>query len=91
MVKWLAVISVALATAAWGTVAALAPDARRRPTLTVEEAAEVVGISRGAAYQAARTGEIPTLRIGRRILVPTARLLDLLGIGADADDPRPAA
>lgn len=91
MVKCLAVMSMGLVAAGLGMVASVAPDARRRPTLTVEEAAELVGISRGAAYQAARTGEIPTLRIGRRILVPTARLLDLLGIGDDADDPRPAA
>lgn len=43
--------------------------------LTVDEAARLLRISRGLAFEAARRGEIPTIRIGRRILVPTAALL----------------
>jgi excisionase family DNA binding protein len=39
-------------------------------TMKVEEAGKELGISRNAAYAAARTGEIPTIRIGRRLLVP---------------------
>jgi excisionase family DNA binding protein len=50
------------------------------PTLTVEEAARLLGVSRGVGYEAARTGELPTIRLGRRIVVPTAKLLALLGI-----------
>ena len=45
-----------------------------RLTYTVEEAARLIGISRNSAYEAARRGEIPTIRIGRRILVPRSRL-----------------
>jgi len=41
-----------------------------RATLTVEEAAAILGISRGTAYEACRSGEIPSLRFGRRIVVP---------------------
>lgn len=41
-----------------------------RRTLTVEQAAAVLGVSRSAAYRAATVGEIPTIRIGRRVLVP---------------------
>lgn len=52
------------------------------PTITVEQAGEVLGISRRSAYRAATTGELPTIRLGRRLLVPTARLLDLLGLPA---------
>lgn len=52
-------------------------------TLTVEEAAAVLRISRGAAYQAARTGELPTVRLGRTLRVPRARLLELLGEAAE--------
>ena len=48
-------------------------------TLTVEETAELLGVSRGLAYEAARRGEIPTIRLGRRLLVPRARLLELVG------------
>ena len=49
-------------------------------TLTVEQAGRMLGISRGAAYRAAACGQIPTIRVGRRLLVPTARLHQLLGI-----------
>lgn len=41
-------------------------------TLTVEAAAEQLGISRGLAYELARRGEIPVLRLGRRLVVPRA-------------------
>jgi excisionase family DNA binding protein len=47
--------------------------------LTVEQAAQLLGISRGLAYEAARRGELPTIRIGRRLLVPRARLLQMVG------------
>lgn len=49
-------------------------------TLTVEEAGRLLGVSRGAAYRAAACGQIPTIRVGRRLLVPTARLHQLLGL-----------
>jgi excisionase family DNA binding protein len=44
-----------------------------RLTITGEEAAARLGISRGLAYELVRRGDIPTLRLGRRIVVPTAR------------------
>lgn len=53
-----------------------------RQTLTVEEAARVLGISRSSAYEAARRGELPIVRIGRRYVVPRValeRLLDQAG------------
>ena len=52
----------------------------KKRTYTVPEAAEALGIGRNAAYEAARTGQLPTIRIGKRILVPVValeRLLDL--------------
>ena len=55
------------------------PDPRVEATLTVERAGSILGISRGGAYEAARRGELPVLRIGRRMVVPTASLLALLG------------
>ena len=48
-------------------------------TMTIPEAARLLGISRSAAYRAVARGEIPTIRIGRRLLVPTAKLYRLLG------------
>jgi excisionase family DNA binding protein len=52
--------------------------AENRMVLDVPEAAEILNISRAAAYAAARSGDIPTVRIGGRILVPRAALMRLL-------------
>lgn len=52
---------------------------RVRPTVTVEEAADLIGLSRTGAYAAVRNGQLPSIRVGRRIVVPTARLLRMLG------------
>lgn len=49
-----------------------------KATMSVEEAAEVLGISRGSAYQAVRMGEIPCIKIGKRILVPRIALDKML-------------
>jgi excisionase family DNA binding protein len=47
-------------------------------TYTVDQAAKILGISRWAAYQAAREGELPTIRIGKRLIVPRAALERML-------------
>jgi excisionase family DNA binding protein len=39
---------------------------------------EMLGLSRGAVYAAAKRGEIPTLKFGKRIIVPRAALERLL-------------
>jgi excisionase family DNA binding protein len=44
------------------------------PVCAVEEAAKVLDLGRGQAYNAVKAGEIPSIRIGRRVLVPTAAL-----------------
>jgi excisionase family DNA binding protein len=46
--------------------------------LTVMEAANFLRISRGSAYEGIRLGQIPSIRIGRRLLVPRAALEKLL-------------
>ena len=56
-------------------------DPRETPTLTVEEAGRLLGIGRSLAYAAAKDGSLPTIRIGKRILVPTAALLRMLAGG----------
>jgi excisionase family DNA binding protein len=48
------------------------------PTITVEEAGRLLGISRRSAYRAAARGQIPSFKIGRRLLVPTPALLAML-------------
>jgi excisionase family DNA binding protein len=58
------------------------------PVLSVEEAGRVVGLKRSASYDAARRGELPTITFGRKLLVPTAKLLTLLGLeGKGGDGP----
>ena len=50
------------------------------PLLSVEQACKLLGVSRSIGYRAAASGDLPTLRWGRRPYVPTARLLELLGL-----------
>jgi excisionase family DNA binding protein len=54
------------------------PMERDRIVLDVPEAGRLLGLSRNAAYEAAKRGQIPTIRIGSRILVPRAALARLL-------------
>lgn len=51
-----------------------------RSTCSIEEAAEIFGIGRSTAYAAARDGSLPTVRLCKRLLVPTAKLLAMLGL-----------
>lgn len=76
----------------------MTPDElRTRLTITVDEAAAALGLGRTATYDAVRRGEIESVRLGRKILVPTAPLLRLLGLedrpatedSAAEDDERP--
>lgn len=46
--------------------------------LSVEEAAELLGISKGLMYEAVRMGQIPHIRIGRRVIIPRLALLKML-------------
>jgi excisionase family DNA binding protein len=46
--------------------------------MTVDEAAAMLQISRGLAFEGVKRGEIPSVRIGRRILIPRSRLLELI-------------
>ena len=49
-----------------------------RKTYSVEEAGRLLGIGRNGAYAAAKSGQLPTLRIGKRLLVPKVALDRLL-------------
>lgn len=59
-----------------------------KKTISVEEAAKILGIGRNTAYEAARSGELPTIRVGRRILVPYAAIERMLGIGVTEQEER---
>ena len=57
----------------------LAPKWDGRSTFTIEEAGvEILGLSRWAAYTAAKNGSLPTIRVGRRCIVPRHALERLL-------------
>ena len=51
--------------------------------MSVEEAAEILGVSRNTAYEAVKRGEIPTMRIGRLIKVLRRPFMRM--VGADQD------
>ena len=68
-------------------IAAIAlDDLEHRITLSVEETALLLGLGRSAAYEAARRGEIPSRRLGRRVIVPVPALLSWLGIDTEGGD-----
>ncbi len=52
------------------------------PTISVEQAASLLGMSRSAAYRAVATGDLKAFRMNHRWYVPTAPLLRLLGLVA---------
>ncbi len=63
-----------------------------RLTVTVPEAGRILGISRGQAYEMARTGGIPVVRLGKRLVVPRKKLMAMLepsgqdGQASNSDD-----
>jgi excisionase family DNA binding protein len=52
---------------------------RKPDTYSVPEAGRIVGLGKNASYDAARRGELPTLRFGRLLKVPRAALERMLG------------
>ena len=63
------------------------PHPADQPTMTIDEACLALRLSRSSGYEAARTGELPTVRVGRRLLVPTAALRRMLQLDvADSSD-----
>ena len=58
------------------------PNAQGCQTISVTEAGKRLGISRNVAYEAVGRGEIPSIKIGKRILVPVAALERLLSVEA---------
>ena len=59
------------------------------PTVSIEEAARLCGVSRSAAYRAVHRGQLTAFRVGRKLRVPTLPLLRLLGVATD-DGSEPA-
>lgn len=66
------------------TPALLAGD---RLVLTVTEAGRLLGLSRAFTYELVARGEIPVIRLGRRIVVPKAALLEMVGVRPAGSQP----
>ena len=60
-----------------------------RLTVSIEEVAAILGTSRSMVYGAVRCGQLPSRRLGRRIVIPVPLLLDWLGVSADRVPFRP--
>jgi excisionase family DNA binding protein len=63
-------------------------SASNTSVLNVEDAARILGISRNSAYEAVARGEIPSLRFGKRIVIPKVALDRLLS-GGSISSPGP--
>jgi excisionase family DNA binding protein len=59
--------------------------------MDIPEFAEQLGISRNAAYEAVKRGEIPAIKIGRRFLIPADTVDRLLAEAADKRKNAPPA
>ena len=84
----------------WDGESIAIPHPQNVPTISLwPQAGRALRLGRSATYAAAKRGEIPTIRLGRRIVVPTAGLRKLLQLsdvdtwiearsrGDDADGP----
>jgi hypothetical protein len=59
----------------------IVPDPEVQPTMTLwPEVADILGLGCSAVYEAAGRGELPVLRFGKRMIVPTAALRRMLGL-----------
>jgi len=60
-------------------------------TCTVGEAAKAIGVGRGLAHELVRRGDLRTVHVGRRIIVPRDAVREFLGLGQEQASvtPRP--
>jgi excisionase family DNA binding protein len=66
------------------------PEAAERLVYTVPEAGRLLGLSRNGAYEAAKRGDIPTIRVGRRLVVPKAAFHQTFGLMRSSDGDKDA-
>jgi excisionase family DNA binding protein len=65
------------------------PEPAASLTLTIPQAARLLGIAVSKAYEAARSGELPALRVGTRVLVSRRRLQALIDGTPATSEPSP--
>jgi excisionase family DNA binding protein len=59
-------------------------SSKERATITVEEAARILGVGRATAYEAVRTGRLKSIRVSRRRIVVLREPLERLLRGEEA-------
>ena len=59
-------------------------EALAKPTVSMAVTSRALGLSKNATYEAAHRGEIPSLRFGKRMVVPTTWLRKVLGLDGTA-------
>ena len=57
----------------------------RKVTYSVEEAARILGISSTKLYRSVKSGEMPAVQLGRRVVIPAVALERLLGTPLDSE------
>jgi hypothetical protein len=70
---------------------AVVPDPEVEPTMKVERVARAFDISRAKAYEAVKLGDIPSIKLGRRVVVPTAAVRRMLQLDGDPAGPAKAS
>jgi excisionase family DNA binding protein len=65
----------------------MAAEMMERLTLTIEEVAQMLGCGRSLAYDMARDGRLPVLRLGRKMVVPRVAVEKLLAEAGKRQDP----
>ena len=57
--------------------------------LSADEVAAALGVSRAKVYEAIQDGELPSIRFGRRVLVPKHALAQMFGVEEPQREPEP--
>lgn len=63
-------------------------DRHESLTVSVVTAAQLLGVSRALAYELVARGELPSLRLGRRVVIPRRALEALVEDGTRGDGPQ---
>jgi excisionase family DNA binding protein len=58
------------------------PTANESPTVTIAAAAKALSVCKATAYSLARSGELPTIKVGGSLRVPTRELREMLRLDA---------
>jgi excisionase family DNA binding protein len=62
------------------TGSAIVPDPVTEPYIRVERAAAILTLGLRTTYAAIERGDIPSIRVGRSVRIPTARFLAAFGL-----------